>query len=157
MPTPPTQYPVGGKVFDVDGTTALPGATVILQNLTTLEKSETTTESDGSYSFQLANYSQGYTDGDDLLFFVRKVISAKNVKYKIDTDTVSGDALDKSLTVKQYFDKDTYPISVDPKEIKKRVFEPSAIANRVAVIGETSGGVWVPLRVDSSGQLILTA
>jgi len=131
----PTPYPISGIVYDVDGSTGLANAKVIIQNLRTLDRASTTTASDGSYAFDLANeadFPNGYVDGDDLIFYAVKVISAKAEKYAQDTGVVSGTGLTKNLTVILYIDKDIYPLpGLSGKDNIFRVFEPTSRALRV--------------------------
>jgi len=63
---PLLMYPVTGRIFASDGTTGFEGVTVTLRN-TTRESSKTyLTESDGSYSFDLNQFTGGYANGDSL-------------------------------------------------------------------------------------------
>lgn len=137
---PAVPFPVGGIVYDTDGATLLVGATVILQNLRTLDLATKTTQSDGSYAFNLSNetdFPSSYVSGDDLLFVAKKAISSKAEKYVMDTSSVSGDSVEKNLTVKLYIDKSLIPLAgMDKRDIEMRVFEPSARATRIIPVTE---------------------
>lgn len=64
MPVGP--YPIAGKVYDIDGTTALQGATVIALNVTTGERTSVLTAVDGSFVLDLANLASAYTNADKI-------------------------------------------------------------------------------------------
>lgn len=74
MPNVP--YLISGQIFKPDGTTGLSGALVTFYNETTGEEivsnSIATTESDGSYTVDAANFSSGYTLGDTVVVKARK-------------------------------------------------------------------------------------
>lgn len=57
-------YPVNGTAYDSDGTTALSDIRIVLTNTSTNDTLTTTTDSDGSYLFDLNNLSEGYRDSD---------------------------------------------------------------------------------------------
>ena len=63
MAVPGTPHTIYGFVFDHSGK-PLKDAVVSLTNLNTSEQLNTTTASDGSYVFELANLQNGYSDGD---------------------------------------------------------------------------------------------
>lgn len=133
-------YPVGGVISDTDGSTALVGATVTLTNLRTTNSASTTTESDGSYAFNLSDtdtFPDGYSDGDDLLFIARKVISTLAEKFVTGTSQVSGDSLTKNLTVKLYIAKNVYPLSgLDVSDRQRQMFEPTSRAMRIIPVDD---------------------
>lgn len=59
-------YTVSGLVYASDGSTRYPDVSVTLRNTTTGISQTQTTESDGSFSFVLANFVGGYSNGDSL-------------------------------------------------------------------------------------------
>lgn len=69
-------YPLGGVVFKPDGTTGLSGALVTLYNENTGEEivsnSIATSDSDGSFTVDAANFPSGYTIGDIVVVKARK-------------------------------------------------------------------------------------
>ena len=83
MPLSP--FPVTGKICASDGSTGFPDVEVKLINTTRYYYSTYTTESDGSFSFDLANIG-GYVSGDSL-----KIESSLGSFYVSSTGTVSGD------------------------------------------------------------------
>ena len=64
MPVGP--YPVDGRVYDMDGSTVITGATVIAFNVTTQEKTSITTDTSGDFIIDLANLASGYSNGDHI-------------------------------------------------------------------------------------------
>jgi len=135
----PESCPLGGTVFDTDNS-QLAGATVVVQNLRTLDKVSATTETDGSYAFDLGNeddFPNGYEVGDILILYARKIISVMAEKFTQDTEVVSGAPMTKNLTVSLYINKDSYPLSnLDKRDSEMRMFEPTARARRVLVVDE---------------------
>jgi len=63
---PINQYPITGIVYASNGTTAYPEVSITLRNLTKKSSETKTTESDGSFTFDLANFVGGYANGDSL-------------------------------------------------------------------------------------------
>lgn len=65
-----TPYPISGKVYDIDGSTALSGVTVTMRNTTQEERLKPTaiitSNSSGEYVIDAANFPSGYEDGDIL-------------------------------------------------------------------------------------------
>lgn len=137
MADPP--FPVGGTIFDTDGATALGEATVTLQNTRTLDKSTFVSDStDGSYVFDLGetdDFPNGYTAGDELIFYVRKEISQMVVKYVKDTAIVAGDTLEKNLTVLRYIKDTVVPFAgMDWREINVNAYDPHSRAQRIVPV-----------------------
>jgi hypothetical protein len=62
MPSIP--YPIDGIVYDIDGSTVVSGAMVVVLNTTTHEKTSTTTNSLGQFILDLANLTSGYSNSD---------------------------------------------------------------------------------------------
>ena len=65
MPTY-TPFPIDGIVLDIDGSTALNAAKVIVLNATTAERTSGITNSSGQFILDLANLTSGYSNGDKL-------------------------------------------------------------------------------------------
>lgn len=63
---PLTPYPVTGKIYASDSSTGFPGVTVTLRNTTKESTKTKTTESDGSFAFDLSQFVGGYSNGDSL-------------------------------------------------------------------------------------------
>jgi len=64
MPINP--YPITGLVYASGGTVGYPGVTITLRNLTQKSTETKVTETDGSFSFDLADFTGGYSNGDSL-------------------------------------------------------------------------------------------
>lgn len=64
---PVNSYLINGTVYDLDGSTASDGAKVTIYNVTTKEKTSTTTNSSGQFLLDLANLASGYTIGDKIV------------------------------------------------------------------------------------------
>src|SRR3990167_8274712 len=102
MPVQP--YLVDGIVYDIDGTTALAGATVVLFNETLGEEikanSTATSASDGTYAVNAADVpSQTYSTGDTILVEARK--GYKIAQYRT---TISGVGFENKDITLQYTD-----------------------------------------------------
>src|SRR3990167_2651781 len=102
MPVQP--YLVDGIVYDIDGTTALAGATVVLFNETLGEEikanSTATTASDGTYTVNAADVpSQTYSVGDTILIEARK--SGRIAQYRT---IISGIGFENKDLTMQYTD-----------------------------------------------------
>jgi len=89
-------YPITGKVYASDGSTGFPDAKVVLRNTTRQSSMSQATESDGSFSFDLANFVGGYADGDSL-----KIEAKMGSFYQYTTATVDTGlpGIDTSLTM----------------------------------------------------------
>lgn len=96
MKIPLNSYPITGVVYASDGSTKYPDVTVTVRNTTKNTWDKTTTESDGSFSIDLANFSGGYSNGDSL-----KIEAELGSFYQYTTSTVntSLSGLDFSLTL----------------------------------------------------------
>lgn len=70
MTMPVSSYLIGGHFYDVDGSTALRGATVTLRNLNTNEylaaAKTVVTNAAGEYTLDAANFTTDYIDGDPI-------------------------------------------------------------------------------------------
>jgi len=91
-----TSYPITGIVYASDSTTPFPDVTVTIRNTTKNTWGKTTTENDGSFSIDLANFVGGYSNGDGL-----KIEAELGSFYQYTTSTVdtSLSGLDFSLTL----------------------------------------------------------
>lgn len=89
-----TPFPVSGTVYDYGTTTPLASTRVICRNVSTNEKQTQDTNSSGQYLFDLANFTSGYSVGDEISLFV----SYGNY-YKEAIFTVSGSSKDQDLTL----------------------------------------------------------
>lgn len=89
-------YPITGVCYASDSSTPYPDVNVTLRNTTKNSSKTTTTESDGSFAFDLANFIGGYADGDSL-----KLEGTLGSFYKSTTLTVdtSLSGLDTTLTL----------------------------------------------------------
>lgn len=63
-------YPIYGIVYDTDGTTAVSSATVRARNETTNELITVTSESNGQYVLDAANFASGYLETDKVTIYV---------------------------------------------------------------------------------------
>jgi len=63
---PVGSYPIDGLVYDVDGSTVVSGAVVIVLNVTTGERTSTTSNGIGGFILDLANLASGFTNLDKL-------------------------------------------------------------------------------------------
>lgn len=59
-----TPYPVDGRIYDQNGSTAVNGATVVILNITSQEKISGSTDAAGDFLLDLANLTSGYLIGD---------------------------------------------------------------------------------------------
>lgn len=77
---PETPFAVSGIVYDVDGSTALEGVKVGAYNQTNAEwlpsSAQSTTNSNGEYTIDLANFNSGWSSGD--IIYVYAKIEGKN-------------------------------------------------------------------------------
>lgn len=89
-------YPITGKVYASNGTTAYPGVNVTLRNLTKKSSETKTTESDGSFAFNLANFVGGYANGDSLKL---EALIGSFYQYANLTVDTSLPGIDQSLTL----------------------------------------------------------
>lgn len=92
MPSMP--FPVSGKVYDQDTTTALATVKVICRNVTNNEIQTQLTDSSGDYLIDLANFTSGYSLGNEISLFV----SYGNY-YDEHIFTVSGTSKTQDLTL----------------------------------------------------------
>lgn len=88
MPNQP--YEISGHVYDVNGTTALSGATVTLYNETLGEEiisgSQAITASDGSYSVNAGDTKTAFSNGDIIVVEARKDYKLAQSRTTINTD-----------------------------------------------------------------------
>jgi hypothetical protein len=91
-----TPFPVTGVVYASNGTTKYHGVSVILRNITQRSSETVTTETDGSFAFDLANFTGGYLNGDSLKLEAR-IGSFYN--YATLTVNTSLPGLDQSITL----------------------------------------------------------
>jgi hypothetical protein len=89
-------YVISGKVCAADATTGFPGAAVVLRNVTQKSYQLKSSESDGSFSFDLKNFVGGYSNGDALKITAQLGCFSATVNLTVDTG-VPG--LDQSLTL----------------------------------------------------------
>jgi len=59
-------YPVTGIIYASGGSVGYPGVSVTLRDITQKSSESITSESDGSFAFDLANFTGGYLNGDSL-------------------------------------------------------------------------------------------
>jgi len=80
-------YPISGLVYDTDGTTLLQSVRVSLTNTTNTSSLDTTTNSSGEYLFDLANLSNGYSNGDIISLYVSYGRYYTEVLHTVDTSS----------------------------------------------------------------------
>ena len=81
---PFTPYPIDCDIFDTDGSTALEGAYVLAENLTTNETlTSEPTNSSGKTVIDAANFTSGYSNGEQI-----KITALYAGRYKIETVTI---------------------------------------------------------------------
>ena len=87
-----TPYPISGIVYDIDGSSVVEGATVTVYNETTGEElsESVTTNSNGEYTVDLANFPSGYSDGDVIVVKATKSGTDKIKEYRTTVDTSQG-------------------------------------------------------------------
>jgi hypothetical protein len=91
---PSTPFPIDGRVYDTDGTTALTGIAVICRNTTNNESMSTTTDSNGDFMFDAVNFTSGYSIGDEISLF-----TSYGNYYKEYIFTISGAGKTQNLTL----------------------------------------------------------
>jgi hypothetical protein len=91
---PATPFLTYGKVYDTDGTTAISNAYVLCKNVTNNESQSQLSDSSGDYSFDLANFTSGYSTGDEISLFVSYGSYYVEVVF-----TVSGAGKEQDLTL----------------------------------------------------------
>jgi len=91
-----TSFPITGKVYASDSSTNFPDVTVRVTNTTKNVYQEDTTETDGSFAFDLANFIGGYSNGDSLKIEARL---GSFYNYTTSTVNIGLPGLDFSLTL----------------------------------------------------------
>ena len=82
-----TPYVISGVVKDVDGSTAVSGATVLVIDVTLGEKTTGTTGTDGSFSVDIANLTSAYSDADALQVVIYNSAKTKSTEFRHTVDT----------------------------------------------------------------------
>lgn len=99
-----TPYPISGKIYDTDGSTALQGVLVGARNITANEylpaSAQAVTNSSGEYTIDLANLTSGATKGDVIEVLVFKP-SGRYAIYETIVDTATG-AETKNITTSAF-------------------------------------------------------
>jgi hypothetical protein len=126
---------LSGIVYDIDGSTALAGATVRVINITTLETLTSTTAADGSFSVTFTSYNN-----NDILFYeARKTIATYLEKVGAGNTTIdtSLPGRDVTITVNRIADKklETIVFRTPIQEREDRIFSPAFNALRVIPTG----------------------
>lgn len=89
---PAFPFPVSGKVYDTDGTTALANVKIICKNVTNNETLTALSVSTGDYIFDLSNFTSGYSIGDEISLF-----ASYGNYYEEEIFTVSGGSKEQDL------------------------------------------------------------
>lgn len=92
-----TPYPVTGIIYSLDGSIAEASATVTAINTSTGERTSETTNSDGQYILDLANFASGYSDGDSVV--IRATNGTNSVTTMIGVDETIGKEEDLDLSL----------------------------------------------------------
>ncbi|MBW6469623.1 MAG: carboxypeptidase-like regulatory domain-containing protein [Methanosarcinaceae archaeon] len=115
-----TPYTISGTIYDVDGTFVLASATIRVTNKRLNETRSTSTDTNGEYVIDLANY-KGYRNGDPIL--IEAYILGDSVKkYKnatVTVNTTTGYSA-QDLTVEPI--TDDFTISSRHEDIFQRTF-----------------------------------
>ena len=92
---PAFPFPISGIAYDTNGTTVLSGVRVICRNVTNNETLSANTETDGSFAFDAANFTSGYSIGDEISLF-----TSYGNYYDERIFTISGGSKSQNLTLR---------------------------------------------------------
>lgn len=90
------QYPITGIVYSSNGTSPYSNVSVTLRNTSKKSYQTKTTESDGSFAFDLINFVGGYSNGDSLKLEARLGSFYKSATLTVDTGLAG---IDQSLNL----------------------------------------------------------
>jgi len=132
---PQIPWILSGVITDIDGSTAVEGASISVLNMTTAERMTTTSVADGSYAVTFTSYS----DDDILVLEAKKEISSTIIKYgegstQIDV-ALPGKTLD--VTMDKFIDKAALDIFLRKpfQERQDLIYDPRFKAFRVVPVG----------------------
>lgn len=148
-----TPFPVDGILYDADGTTARASTLVVLTNVTINEEQTYTTNSDGEFMFDLANFT-GYSHNDECTLY-----SSYGNKYDEEYFTVNTTegAKTQNLTLDHTITPSAVYASItdirDFTKVKTGEFTNSAIYNMLkratSLIDERTARTWKGVQTET--------